>query len=81
MAPSVAYFIILGLSAISNSLKIKFKNKNIVFPVFAIFLISILLLSTATQIPNVLHANNDKAIANEQFEMASQWFINYDPEL
>ena len=80
MAPSVAYFIILGLSAISNSLKFMIRNKNIVFSVFAIFLTSILLISTATQIPNVLHANNDKAIANEQFELASQWFINYDPD-
>ena len=80
MAPSVAYFMILGLSSISKSLKFMFKNKNIVFPVFAIFLISIMLLSTANQIPNVLHANNDKAIANQQFELASQWFVNYDPE-
>ena len=80
MAPSVAYFMILGLSTISNSLKFMFKNKNIVLPVFAIFLITIMLLSTANQIPNVLHANNDKAIANQQFELASQWFINYDPE-
>ena len=79
MAPSVAYFMILGLSIISNSLKFMFKNRDI-FPIFAILLTSIILLSTTTQIPNILHANNDKTTANEQIELASQWFVSYDPD-
>ena len=79
MAPSVAYFMILGLSIISNSLKFMFKNRD-VFPIFAILLTSIILLSTATQIPNVMNANNDKTTANQQIEQASQWFVSYDPD-
>ena len=79
MAPSVAYFMILGLSIISNSIKFKFNNRD-VFPIFAILLTLIILLSTATQIPNIQHANNDKFTANEQIELASQWFVSYDPD-
>ncbi len=47
MAPPVAYFMILGLSGISNKIKFKIKNRNIIFPVLAILLTSIILLSTA----------------------------------
>lgn len=79
MAPPVAYFMILGLSGISSGIKFKFKNINIIFPVFAVLLTVIIFLSTATQIPDILEANNDKVIANNQMEQASQWFINYDP--
>ena len=38
MAPPVAYFMIVGLSEISNKINIKFKNRNITFPVLAIIL-------------------------------------------
>ena len=79
MAPPVAYFMILGLSKLSNSLKIKIRNRNAVFPTFALLITSIILLSSATQIPLILHANNDKVTANEQMELASQWLVNYDP--
>ena len=40
----------------------------------------IILLSTATQIPNIQNANNDKSNANPQMEQASQWFVSYDPD-
>ena len=79
MAPSIAYFMILGLSIVSNIIKLKFKNRD-VFPIFAILLTSIILLSTATQIPNIQNANNDKSNANPQMEQASQWFVSYDPD-
>jgi hypothetical protein len=79
MVPPVAYFMILGLSKVFNAIKFKIRNKNILFPSFAIILIIILLFSTATQISVVLQANNNEAVTNEQVQMASQWFINYDP--
>jgi len=79
MAPSLAYFMILGLTLVSNFIKLKFNNRD-VFPIFAILLTSIILLSTATQIPNVMNANNDKTTANQQIEQASQWFVSYDPD-
>ena len=79
MAPPVAFFMILGLSKISHALKFMFKNTNITFPVLAIILTSIILIFTAYQLPAILETNNNKAIANENIELASQWFVNYDP--
>ena len=78
MAPPVAYFMILVLSKISNTLNFKIRNINIVFPVIAIILTSIILLSTVNEIPNILTSNNNEIIANQQIESASQWFANYD---
>jgi 4-amino-4-deoxy-L-arabinose transferase-like glycosyltransferase len=79
MAPAVSYFMILILSKISNKVNFKIRNINIVFPIIAIILTSFILLSTVNEIPNILHANNDELIANQQIELASQWFANYDP--
>jgi 4-amino-4-deoxy-L-arabinose transferase-like glycosyltransferase len=80
MAPPVAYFMILGLSEISTRVKIRYKNKNITFPVLAVILTVIMLSSTATQIPQILESNNDKVIANQQMIESSQWFMSYDPD-
>ena len=79
MAPPVAYFMILGLSGISSKIQFKIKNRNIIFPVLAILLTSIILLSTASEIPLILQSNNDKVIANNQMKIASQWLVSYDP--
>lgn len=79
MAPPVTYFMILGLRGISNRLNVKIRNRNIVFTSMAIVLTVIMLIATASQIPDILHANDNKVIANENMVMASQWFINYDP--
>ena len=80
MAPPVAYFMILGLNIISNRIKFIFKNRNITFPLIVIILTLIILLSTASQLPLILETNNNKAVANEEMKLASQWFVNYDPE-
>ncbi len=79
MAPPVIYFMILGLHEISNAFNLRIKDRNVIFPVLAIMLTVIIVLSTATQIPNILQANNDKVTTNEQIELASQWFVSYDP--
>ncbi len=80
MAPPLVYFMILGLSEIFNRIKFKIRNKNVVFPIIAIILTSIMLLSAASQIPHILKTNNENIIFNEQLEMASEWFVNYDPD-
>ncbi len=80
MAPPVAYFMILGLSKVFNAIKFKIRNRNVLFPSIAIILTIILLFSSATQISDVLQANNNEAVTNEQVQMASEWFINYDPD-
>ncbi len=79
MAPPVVYFMILGLHEISNAFNLRIKDRNVIFPVLVIMLTVIILLSTATQISNILLVNNDKVTANEQIELASQWFTSYDP--
>ena len=79
MAPPVAYFMILGLSEISGRINIQFRNRNVVFPVLAVILTIIMLLVTASQIPEILNSNNDKVILNKEIKQSSQWFIEYDP--
>ena len=79
MMPPVAYFMILGLNKVFNIIKFKFKNKNILFPAFAIILTTILLFSSATVMSSIVSANNDELVINEQVQNASQWFISYDP--
>jgi 4-amino-4-deoxy-L-arabinose transferase-like glycosyltransferase len=76
MAPPLAYFMILGLSEISKRIKVKIRNRNITFPIFALIFTSIILLSTASQIPHILEVNTDDVIFNEQLVLASQWFVN-----
>ena len=48
MMPPVAYFMILGLNKVLNAIKFKIRNRNIIFPVFAIILTIILIFSVAT---------------------------------
>ena len=79
MAPPVAYFLILGLTEISNRIKLKIRNINIIFPLFAVIISTIILLSTLTTLPLILDMNKDLKIQNNEIELASQWFVNYDP--
>ncbi|WP_158304883.1 glycosyltransferase family 39 protein [Methanobacterium lacus] len=79
MAPPVAYFMILGLSEISNRVPIQFKNRNLIFPILTVILVSIILISTASQIPEILNSNNDKVKLNNEIIQSGQWFMNYDP--
>ena len=79
MAPPVTFFMILGLSEISNRIRLMIKNTNITFPLLSTILVTIILLSTACYIPSILATNGDKVIQNQDIESASQWFANYDP--
>jgi 4-amino-4-deoxy-L-arabinose transferase-like glycosyltransferase len=79
MTPPIVYFMILGLGKVSNILGNKFQNKNAVFSIIALIITSVILLSSAYQIPFILYSNGDEVITNEQVQLASQWFINYDP--
>ncbi len=79
MTPPIVYFMILGLSKLSNILGYKFQNRNVVFSIIALIITSVILLSSASQIPLISHSNGDILITNEQIQMASQWFVSYDP--
>ena len=78
MAPPVAYFMILGLSEISNLIKLKIKNYNITFPVISIILTIIMLSSAASQIAVLEEANGNDF--NKQIELASIWLEGYDTD-
>lgn len=80
MAPSVAYFLLLGLTEVSKRLKIKIKNTNATFPIIAIFLIVLIIFSTASYLPTILPANGDNTQMNEKIVNASQWLVNYDKD-
>lgn len=79
IAPPIAYFLLLGLSEISNRLKIKIKTHNVTFPLIATILTAIIILSTASYLPIIQQANEDTKITNEHIISACQWFENYDP--
>lgn len=78
MMPPVAYFMILGLK-VFNGIKFKIRDRNIIFPSFAIILTIALIFSSALEMPVILSSNNNELVTNEQVQMASQWFISYDP--
>jgi hypothetical protein len=80
MTPPIVYFMILGLSKVSKILGYKFQNRSAVFSIIALIITSLILLSSAYQIPLILYSNGDEVITNEQIQMASQWFVNYDPD-
>ena len=80
MAPPVVYFLIFGLSQVMGKINFMIKNRNAVLHLIALFLTSVMLISAASEIPYILKANNDSVNFNKQIEMASQWFVSYDPD-
>ncbi|GAB4312148.1 MAG: hypothetical protein Kow0019_10930 [Methanobacteriaceae archaeon] len=75
MAPAFVYFVILGISEISN--KFKIKNLNLVSWVLSLILILIVLSSTFSYI----HAFTDKPdYIVKDSKTTSEWFKNYDPD-
>jgi len=78
MAPAISYFLILGLSEISNRLPFKFKKKNLTFTILTLILTLMILLSTAAFLPVIKEVNNNNKISNEQVTLISEWFITYD---
>jgi 4-amino-4-deoxy-L-arabinose transferase-like glycosyltransferase len=80
MAPSVAYFMILGLTTISNALNFKIRNINVVLPILTIILTAFILFSTFSQLPIIMQANNGITLTDEQIKTASYWIISYDQD-
>ena len=74
MAPAVSYFLLLGLSEISNKLPFKIKKKNLTFPILAIILTFMILLSTAAFLPLINQENNDYKVSNDQVTLITEWF-------
>ena len=79
MAPAVAFFLVLGLSELSNRLPFKFKKKNITFPLLAVIITVIILLSTMMFLPIIKEQSDDYKVSNEQVTLISEWFTTYDP--
>ncbi|AEG18540.1 glycosyltransferase family 39 protein [Methanobacterium paludis] len=80
MAPAVAYFLILGLSGVTGKLKFKVKNRNLMFPIFALILTIMILASTISYLPSVKQANTNLKVLDDNVASASEWFVNYDPD-
>ena len=78
MAPAVAYFLILGLSEISNRLTFKIKNKNFSLSMLILTLTVITIWSTASFLPLVQESNYQFKTQNEEITSASDWFMTYD---
>jgi 4-amino-4-deoxy-L-arabinose transferase-like glycosyltransferase len=80
MAPPVAYFMILGLTTVSNALNFKIRNINVVLPILTIILTVFILFSTFSQLPIIMQANNGITLTDEQIKTASYWIISYDQD-
>lgn len=80
MAPSVVYFLILGLSYISNRLTFKIKNYNLTTILTSIILTIVILLSATSYLQDVNQSNQKYDVMNKDIILASEWFINYDPD-
>ena len=75
----MAYFLILGLTEVSIRIKIKIKGNNATFPLIAVILTVIILLSTASYLPSIKQSNEDNKITNQNIISACEWFVKYDP--
>ncbi|AXV38789.1 MAG: hypothetical protein CIT01_10175 [Methanobacterium sp. BRmetb2] len=75
MVPAFSYFIILGLSEISNKLKLKSKEINFTSWIISIFLVIIILSSTISFI-NAMPNKKDYIV--EDSKKASEFLKNYD---
>jgi len=79
MAPPISYFLILGLSKISDSLKCKIRNKTLISNFFAVILILLLLFSVVAYLPAFQKNMHEVKVASEQMNSASEWLVSYDP--
>ena len=80
MTPLVSYFLILGLSGVSNRLSFKIKNRNVTLYLFAIILTFMMLVSTTQYLPGIKETNSDFKSINENMKAASQWLVSYDSD-
>ena len=79
MAPPISYFLILGLSKVSDSLNCKIRNKTLISNFFALILIVLILFSAAAYLPAFQKNMHEVKVADEQMNSASQWLMNHDP--
>lgn len=74
MAPAFAYFLLLVLSEITNRIDFKIRNKDVMFPIFAIFLIILMFFSTTSFLLSIPHEDP----GTESVISASDWLMSYD---
>lgn len=79
MTPALSYFLILGLNNISNTFKLNFKDKNILFPIISVFLIVGLLISTTSSLIDSKKDSVKESTVKDVIS-SSKWFKNYDPD-
>jgi 4-amino-4-deoxy-L-arabinose transferase-like glycosyltransferase len=79
MVPAVSYFLIVGLSWVSNNLDYKIKNRNVTSYIFAIIITLMILSFTTSYLPGIPDANYNLKVMNDNVASASEWLVNYDP--
>lgn len=79
MAPPLAYFIILGLSELSNHIKLRYRGINLTFTILAVVISILAISSAASQMPVILQSNQDNVLFNQEIISASNWIAVNDP--
>lgn len=80
MTPAISYFLILGLTGISNKLTYGLKNRKVISYLFVILLAGLMLLSTSYYLLDLKKPQSNIEIMNEDMISASQWLVNYDAD-
>lgn len=80
MAPTVAYFLMLGFNLTTSKFGFRIKNKNITQYIFGIFLILLIISSALSYLPYVTTANDDLKLLNKDINSSSNWLIETDPD-
>ncbi|AIS31291.1 hypothetical protein BRM9_0466 [Methanobacterium formicicum] len=80
MAAPLVYFLIRGFSWSVRELKVKFKGVNVSLFLLTILLVSMMLFSVASQIPDIEKDNQNSKLFNQDAQTASYWLMNYDPD-
>lgn len=79
MIAPLAYFLTKGFSWSVKKFKIKFKDINLTKYLFAIILVTTMLLSVSSQLPSIEKDNQNSKLFNQDAQEASYWLTNYDP--
>ncbi|WP_157931994.1 hypothetical protein [Methanobacterium subterraneum] len=80
MVAPLAYFLTRGLTWSVEELKVKFREYNLTLILLTILLLSTMILSVASQIPDIEKDNYNSKLFNQEAQNASYWLMNYDPE-
>lgn len=80
MVAPMAYFLTRAFSWSVSEFKFKFNDINLTKCLFALLLISMMLLSVSSQLQSIEKGNQNNKIFTQDVKTASQWLKSYDPD-